>query len=445
MRTLFLTCCCWLLLVSAAVATSNVVRVVPVTGVINPVVADFIQLHAEQASALNERALLLSMDTPGGLDTAMRDIIQALLASEVPVIVHVAPAGARAASAGALITLAADFAVMAPGTNIGAAHPIAIGMGRNVSDGDDSPMMEKVINDAASYARSVAEKRGRNVDWAERVVRDNLSSTAEDALRLQVIDAIADDAPLALSALHGRTYLRGGQSRIFEGRDVEFNRVEMPLRERLLNVLSQPDVAYLLMMLGLMGIFFEISQPGVVLPGVVGVISLLLAFFAFQTLPINYVGMLLIVVALVMFILEVTVVSYGMLTVGGVLALALGSLMLVDSPDPLLRISVEVIAATVVAILSCLGLVILFVVKAQQRPPVSGQEGLIGEVGQALTELNLAGRVFVHGEYWDALASTPIEKGAAIEVVEVTELLTLRVQPHLSDNGEEPNSSQIQE
>ena len=218
----------------------------------------------------------------------------------------------------------------------------------------------------------------------------------------------------------------------------------MPLRERLLNVLSQPDVAYLLMMLGFMGIFFEISQPGVIMPGVVGVISLLLAFFAFQTLPINYVGMLLIIVAMVMFILEVTVVSYGMLTVGGVLALGLGSLMLVDSPDPLLRISIEVIGSTVLAVLTCLGLVIMFVMKSQRRAPVSGLEGLIGEQGVALSDLHLAGRVFVHGEHWDAIASEDVSAGEAIEVLKVTELLTLQVRP-LPVDADETSAEPIEQ
>lgn len=410
-------------------SSSAVVRVIPIHGVINPIVAEFVSQNITEANVGNERAILLSMDTPGGLDTAMRNIIQSILVSSVPVIVHVAPSGARAASAGALITLAADFAVMAPGTNIGAAHPVAIGIGAGGAGGDDTPMMEKVTNDAAAYARSVAEQRGRNVDWAEKIVRDSLSSTAEDVLRLKVIDAIAADRQRVMEVLDGSTYLRDGQPLVFDGTDVVFSEVEMPPRERLLNVLSQPDVAYLLLMLGFMGIFFEISQPGVILPGVVGVISLLLAFFAFQTLPINYVGMLLILVAMVLFILEVTVVSYGMLAVGGVLALILGSLMLVDSPDPLLRISIEVIGATVLAILTCMGLVILFVMKSQRRRPVSGEEGLIGEVGVALSELDLQGRVFVHGEYWDAIASQKVAEGDSIEVVGMTELLTLRVQP----------------
>lgn len=429
LRLFFYICVLFFSVAAIHASSSAVVRVIPIQGVINPIVAEFVSQHIAEANAANERAILLFMDTPGGLDTAMRDIIQSILVSSVPVIVHVAPSGARAASAGALITLAADFAVMAPGTNIGAAHPVAIGVGAGGAGGDDNPMMEKVTNDAAAYARSVAEQRGRSVDWAEKIVRDSLSSTAEDVLRLRVIDAIAADRQRVMEVLDGSTYLRDGKPLIFDGTDVVFSEVEMPLRERLLNVLSQPDVAYLLLMLGFMGIFFEISQPGVILPGVVGVISLLLAFFAFQTLPINYVGMLLILVAMVMFILEVTVVSYGMLTVGGVLALTLGSLMLVDSPDPLLRISIEVIGATVLAILSCLGLVILFVMKSQRRVPVSGLEGLIGEVGVALAELDLEGRVFVHGEHWDAIASQKVAEGDPIEVVEVTELLTLRVRP----------------
>ncbi len=263
----------------------------------------------------------------------MRDIIQSILNSTAPVIVYVSPQGARAASAGALITLAADFAAMAPGTNIGAAHPVAIGPGSQ----PDNTMMKKVENDAAAYARSLAQKRGRNADWAEQSVRESVSISAEEALREGVIDLVSDNVNELLQQLDGYKYIRDGQPLILTTAGSILKPVEMHWRQKILNALSNPNIAYLLMMLGIIGIFFEISQPGVVLPGAIGAIAILLALFAFSSLPINYVGVLLILLAVVLFILEVKVVSFGMLTVGGIVAMAFGSLMLIDSSAPIFR------------------------------------------------------------------------------------------------------------
>jgi membrane-bound serine protease (ClpP class) len=404
-------------------AMAGELPILRVSGSINPVVADFVSDELARANAADAQALLIELDTPGGLDTAMRKIIQATLASRTPVIVYVAPSGARAASAGALITLAADFAAMAPGTNIGAATPVSIGIG----GGMDETMKHKVVNDAVAYARSLAEQRGRNPDWAERIVRDGASTSASEALSLKVIDLVADNRTELLKQLDGRRYLREGKEHrlVLAGADPVVR--EMSWTRRILSVVSDPTVAYLLMMLGILGIFFEISQPGVILPGVVGAIAILLALFAFQALPVNYVGVLLILLGLVLFILEIKVTSYGMLSVGAIVALTLGSLMLIDSPDPFMRISLSVIGATVI---SCTGFILFclwFVNRSQRRRVVTGREGLVGEHGRALTMVHTTGQVFVHGEYWDAYADMVVPAGAEIEVVGVAEQMRLQV------------------
>ena len=404
-------------------ASETTIRYLNIASSINPVVASFVTEQIKIANQNVERAILIQLDTPGGLDTAMRNIIQAELNSRIPVVVYVAPPGGRAASAGTLIALAADFAVMAPGTNIGAAHPVAIG----VVNQPDSAMMEKVLNDAAAYARSLAQKRGRNQDWVERAVRESVSISAQEALALSVIDLIAANTETLLQQLDGSKYIRDGETRIFYATDAILEQVAMNWRQKILNAVSNPNIAYLLLMLGIIGIFFEISQPGVVLPGAIGAIALLLALFAFSSLPINYVGVLLILLAVVLFILEVTVVSYGMLTVAGLIAMALGSLMLIDSSEPYLQISWAVIAATVTV---CGGFFLIatgMVIRTQRRPVTSGPEGMVGEVGEAIEPIDGKGRVFVHGEFWQACSDQPIPTGAGIEIIQVMDGLRLKV------------------
>ena len=411
-------------------ASLPVIRAVRFADGINPVMAGFIATELTKANSAGELAFLLEIDTPGGLDTAMRTIIQGILGSKIPVIVYVYPAGARAASAGALITLAADFAVMAPSTNLGAAHPVAIGPSAGGNEGQSSTMMDKVVNDAVAYARSIAQQRGRNVDWAEKIVRESISTPAEEALELKVIDLIATDEAALLAQLDGRRYLRDGQSLTLKTQGAKLVFSEMGWRQQVLNAISNPNVAYLLMMLGLLGIFFEISQPGVILPGVVGALALLLALFAFQTLPVNYTGVLLILLALVLFLLEIKVTSFGMLTVLGIISMSLGSLMLFESSEPYMRVSWEVIAATVAVSTSFSLLVVYFVVRTQKTPFASGREGMVGELGEAVTPIDGEGRVFVHGEYWDAYARAPIPMGARIEVVALGAQMRLEVKLH---------------
>ncbi len=428
---LFLALCC-----RPGIGAAADLPLVRVSGAINPVIADFIATELAAANAAGAPAFLMEIDTPGGLDTAMRDIIRALLASRTPVIVYVAPSGARAASAGALITLAADFAAMAPGTNIGAATPVSIGGGA----GMDETMKHKVVNDAVAYARSIAEQRGRNVEWAERIVRDGASTSAQEAMELKVIDLLAESRDDLLKQLDGRRYLRDGKERHLKLGGVEPVLREMGWGKRILDAVSNPTVAYLLMMLGILGIFFEISQPGVILPGVIGALAILLALFAFQALPINYVGVLLILLALVFFLLELKVVSYGMLSICGVIALAFGSLMLIDSPDPALRISLAVIVSTV---LSCAGIILFClwsVTRAQRRPVITGQEGMIGAHGQAVTAVQRSGKVFVNGEYWDASADEELPAGTEIEVTGLGEQMTLQVKARVTPPAERNRS-----
>lgn len=399
-----------------------------VADAINPVTARFIEEQLQVANQQRAAAFLLSLDTPGGLVAAMRTIVQAQLASDVPVIVYVSPSGGGAASAGALITMAADFAVMAPGTNIGAASPVALGPGGGGGQMDET-MKAKVFNDFVAYSRSIAEQRGRNVEWAEEIVRDARSSSAEEALELKVVDLVAESIPEMVEALDGKNYLRSGKVRTLEIRGASIRLVEMDWRLQLLSALSNPTVAYLLLMLGMLGIFFEISQPGVILPGVVGGIALLLAFFGLQMLPVNMIGVLLLMLAMVLFILEITVSSYGMLSVGGVLSLTLGSLILIDSDEPWLQISRAVIFATVAVSSTFSLLVVYFITRTQNAPIFSGHEGMTGETGRVVQAIDGEGRVFVHGEYWRARSEQPIPKGTEIEVIRVEQGLVVWVSP----------------
>lgn len=410
---------------SRAVAdiSGNGVFLVRVADVITPPIADFVTDAVDAANSDGAAAVLLEIDTPGGLDTAMRSIVQALLGSRIPVIVYVAPPGARAASAGALITLAADFAVMAPGTNIGAAHPVSIGPGSD----KDPVMAAKIENDAVAYARSLAQQRGRNVEWAERMVRQSISTPAVEAQQLQIIDLVAADRTELLRQLEGRSYLRDGQRLILHSAGQPIRELKMSWRQRILAAVSQPTVAYLLLLLGIVGIFYEVSQPGVILPGAVGTLALLLALIGLQALPVNYVGVLLILLALILFILEIKITSYGMLTVGGIVALAAGSLVLIDSPLPFLQVSRAVIVATVVVTGGFCALVLRAVARSQQRRPVAGAEGMVGHRGEALSDIADDGRVMVDGELWQARSVEPISRGSMVEIVQVEDGLRLLV------------------
>lgn len=389
-----------------------------VKSTINPVVSEYIKKGVQRATDEGAPCVILELDTPGGLDTAMRDIVQTLLNSPVPVCVYVAPSGARAASAGVLITLAAHVAAMAPGTNIGAAHPVGIGGGKM-----DETMLKKVENDAAAYAKSLAEQKGRNVEWAVKAVRESESVSAQKALELNIIDLLAPSLPDLIKQLDGREVetVWGTKKLALAGVPVET--WKMGWRYRLLDTLSNPNIAYILMMLGFYGLFFELSNPGVIFPGVFGAICLILAFFALQTLPVNYAGVLLILLAIGLFVAEVKVTSYGVLTLGGVVAMTLGSVMLFESPEPYLRLSWFVILPMVATTTGFFVFALSFALRAQMRKPSTGQEGMIGLRGEVTTAINPRGKVFVHGEYWNAESKDDLDVGETVEVVDVNEMI----------------------
>jgi len=407
------------------------VLVATIAAPISPVTAEYLSSVLERAADEDAALLVIELDTPGGLDSAMRQMVQAILKSKVPVAVYVSPQGARAASAGVLVTLAADVAAMAPGTNIGAAHPVSIGGGPM-----DNTMSRKVENDAAAYARSIAEGRGRNGDWAESAVRESVSLSEKNALEKKVVDLVAASLPDLLARIDGREVRKGDATVILRTKGVPPTRVPMGLRHRVLSALADPNVAYILMMIGVYGIFFELSNPGAVFPGVVGGISLLLGFYALQTLSANYAGFLLILLAVVLFILEIKVTSYGALTMGGIVAMVLGSMMLFrSSGDPFLRVSWTVIA--VMAGLSAVFFtaVVSLAVRAQMRKPVTGSEGMTGERGEAVTDIDGKGKVRVLGELWDARSDLPVRKGERV-IVRGREGMTLHVQSEVAGSGQ---------
>jgi membrane-bound serine protease (ClpP class) len=412
-----------LLLVVPPVAPqeSPEVMVATLDGVINPVAAEFITHSIEKANAAGAEAFVLELDTPGGLVTSMRDIVKSILGSEVPVVVYVAPPGARAASAGTFITLSAHVAAMAPQTNIGAAHPVAMGQEM------DKTMAEKAVNDSAAYIKSLAERRGRNAQWAEDAVRKSVSATEEEALKLGVIDLVSANLPALLSEIDGMKVETAGGERVLRTKGAAITRLEMSLRHRVLDVISDPNIAYILMLLGFYGIFFELTNPGAVFPGVVGGICLILAFYAFQTLPINYAGILLILLGVVLFILEIKVTSYGALTIGGIIAMVLGSLMLFEDAGPFVKLSIYTILPAVVVTALFFTVVIGLAWKAFRSKPTTGREGLVGLEGTAATEVTPAGgTVKVHGEIWSAVSEEPIQPDEKV-VVESVEGLKLKV------------------
>jgi membrane-bound serine protease (ClpP class) len=408
-------------LFSYAVVRAEVVAI-KAAGVVNPVMAEFIEKSIDEAVLAKADLFVIQLDTPGGLDTSMRSIVKKIISSEVPVAVHVSPSGARAASAGVFITIAAHIAAMSPGTNIGAAHPV--GVGGKI----DETMAEKAVNDAAAYIRSLAEKRDRNADWAEEAVRKSVSVTEAEALALNVIDLVSPDMNALLKDVDGRVVQTEQGERVLKVGDAAVRHLDMNLRHKILNVLSDPNIAYLLMLLGFYGIFFELTNPGAIFPGVLGAISLIIAFYSFQTLPVNYAGLLLILLGIVLFVLEIKVTSFGMLTIGGLASLTLGSLMLFESPLPFLRLSLKVILPAVIITTLFFSLTVWLVIRAYRRKPATGPEGLVGSVGEARTDIHEEGMVFVHGELWRAWSDEEIKAGQKVEVVEV-EKLKVKVKP----------------
>jgi membrane-bound serine protease (ClpP class) len=417
-KTLRIYFCLSLLVAGASVlaqskdASTPHVDLISIDGTINPAVDDFIRESINRSKANAARALIIQLDTPGGLLTSTRTIVKEMLGAPVPVIVYVAPSGAGAGSAGVFITMAAHIAAMAPGTNIGAAHPVA-GGGQEVK----GVMGEKIENFTASFAESIAQQRGRNTEWAIQAVRKSVSITEKEALKIKVIDVVAKDINDLLEQAHGRKVDIDGRKHELSLKGARVERYGMSLKQKVLNTIADPNIAYLLMMAGILGLYMEFSHPGVIFPGVAGAICLLLAFASLQLLPINYAGLGLIILGIGLLIGEAFAPSFGVLGVGGIISLALGSFFLFDTEGSDLIVDRSIILTAVATLGGFVLAVSYLVFRSQKSKPALGMEGLIGEIGEVRGKLIPAGKIFVHGEYWNARADSEIDVGEKVEVV----------------------------
>jgi len=398
-------------------------------GVINPVSAEYLHDALAWAEENGAQALIVALNTPGGLDTSMRLIIKDLTGATIPVVVYVSPSSGRAASAGVFITMAAHVAAMAPGTNIGAAHPVNMGGGEM-----DNTMKEKVENDSVAYIKSIAQQRGRNAAWAEDAVRKSASVTEREALKLKVIDLVAEDMPALLKQLEGRTINLPSGPTVLKTTGATVREFPMGLRLEWLKAISDPNIAYLLMTIGTIGIIAELYSPGAILPGIVGAISLILAFYSFQSLPVNYAGVLLFLLGIVFFVLEASVTSYGLLAIGGVISMLLGSVMLIKTDAEFLRISWSVIVPVVTLAALFAFVIVGLGMKAMRRRPMTGREEMVGLVGIVKTALVPQGQLAVRGELWEAVSDQPLRPGDEAEVTGV-DGLRLRVKPFSKKKG----------
>ena len=393
------------------------VMIIELEGPINPGAATFMTRGIEEAEESKSEMVIIRLDTPGGLASSMRTMVKAILNCSIPVVVYVSPKGAGAASAGVMVTVAAHIAAMAPGTNIGAAHPVTAG-GKDI----EKTMSEKVVNDMASYGRGIAQEKGRNAEWVEKAIRESVSITAEEAVEKNVVDLVAADTDDLLRLLDGREVaMRQGKVVLKTKGLVKFH-YEPGFRDKVLRLISDPNIAYILMMIGMAGLYFELSHPGAIFPGVIGAISLILAFYSFQTLPVNYAGLMLIALAIIFFIAEIKIASYGVLSLGGVISLILGSIMLFED----VAVSLRLMMPTVVLIAGFFVVVSTLAFRAYRSKPKSGMEGLMGEVGLVKEPLDPEGLIFVHGEYWRAISEEKIEPGEKVEV-EKADGLVLKV------------------
>jgi membrane-bound serine protease (ClpP class) len=395
------------------------VVVISVDGSINPSSAEYINSGIKSAREKNAECLIIKLNTPGGLLKSTRIIVTDILDSEIPVVVFVYPGGSQAASAGVFITLAGHIAAMAPGTNIGAAHPVSL------QGEQDSIMNEKATNDAAAFIRTISEKRARNIQWAEDAVRKSLSITETEALKGKVIDIIAISVQDLLEKIHGKEISLSLGKKVLDTKNAEVINIEMNFKQKILGLLSDPNIAYILFMIGLYGIMFELYNPGAIFPGVIGGISLIVAFYSLHTLPVNYAGLALIIFAVILFIAEIKVVSHGLLSIGGVISLILGSIMLIDTESTLevIKISWQVILVIVILTTAFFIFAIGFGIKAQSRKPTTGIEGIIGEIGETISNLEPEGQIRVHGELWNAESlDGSISKGTKVKVTQVSNL-----------------------
>jgi membrane-bound serine protease (ClpP class) len=428
--------------------------------IISPVTQQYIVEAIERSESDGSACLVIKLDTPGGLLESTRAIVKRMMNAKIPIVVYVAPSGSRAGSAGVFITLAAHVAAMAPSTNIGAAHPVNVGGGggpvkklikrvkrfaedeskskksdqkkieeETIEEEERDPMAEKIINDTVAWIATIARAHGRNEEWAKKAVTESFSVTETEALKERVVDLIATDIEDLLVQIDGRTLEVAGASVELHTANVSVVNLPMSKRQEFLAIITNPNIAYLLMMLGTLGLIFEFTHPGIGFPGIAGLICILLALYAFQALPINYVAVALVVLGLVLLIAEIKVVSHGLLGLGGVISLTLGSLMLVESPDPNLRVSLNVIIPTVLTLAAIILFVVQRALSAQHQRIHTGVQGLLGEVGVASTDIDPDGKVFVHGELWNASSQRPIRKGEKIRIIRV-EGLQLLVERH---------------
>jgi membrane-bound serine protease (ClpP class) len=422
-----------LVLAAAAIAAPPAVVVLPVSGAIGPASAQFITRGLDRAEKEDAQLVVLEIDTPGGLDTSMREIIKAILASRAPVAVFVAPSGARAASAGTYILYASHIAAMAPGTNLGAATPIQIGMPSPASPqpsadkdkekakgGDDhqDTLSRKQVHDAAAYIRGLAQLRGRNADWGEKAVREAVSLSADEALAQKVIDLTARDVPDLVAKVDGRKVTTAGGERTLATTGAEIVTLAPDWKNQFLAIITEPSVALILMMLGVYGLFFEFMNPGFVLPGVIGGIALLVGLFALNMLPINYAGLALILLGLAFIVAEAFVPAYGSLGTGGIIAFAIGAIMLVDSDVPGFAVPLWFVAAITLLSAAFVFLVARLAIRAHRRPVVTGSEELIGSVGVALEDVNNEGWARVHSEQWRVQSAVPLKRGQNVRVTD---------------------------
>jgi membrane-bound serine protease (ClpP class) len=433
MRLLLATALLW-----GAQALAAPVVVVPLDGAVGPAAADFVRRSIERAATDGTALVVLRIDTPGGLDTSMREIIKAILASPVPVAAFVAPSGARAASAGTFIVYASHIAAMAPGTNLGAASPVALMGGGDNKEGKkgEDTMMRKATNDAVAYIRGFAQLRHRNADWAERAVREGVSLPADEALKQKVVDLVAPDLPALLKALEGRTVEAGGAKHTLHLAGASAQEVQPDWRTKFLAVITNPSVAYLLVLLGVYALLFEFMNPGMMLPGVVGVIALIIAAYALHMLPVNYAGLALILLGIAFMIAEAFFPAFGSLGIGGIVAFVLGSIMLIEDTElPDFAIPVALIAGVAVASAGFLIFVLGMLVQSRRRAPVSGREHLIGARGEALGDFEGEGWARVQGEQWKVRAAGAVHRGQKLRVKGMQGLV-LDVEPESQPKGD---------
>lgn len=413
----------FLLIAGSPVFCGQKILAINIDGGISPATARYIGKAIEKAQEDNAAALIIKLNTPGGLLESTRDIVGSIMESRVPVIVYVYPSGARAGSAGVFITLSAHVAAMAPGTNIGAAHPVGM-----QGEADSSVMFEKVTNDAAAFIRTIAEKRKRNMNWAEQTVRNSIASTEKEALDSGAIDYICANTNELIEKADGKTVETKSGFVTLKLKGLETEDIELSWIEELLLLISDPSLAYILMMIGFYGIMFELYSPGAVLPGVAGAICLILGLYSMNTLPINYAGAALIVVAVILFLLEIKVTSYGILSIGGVIALFLGSMMLIDSPFEFMQVSLSAIITIVVVSLLFFAFIITMAAKAQGRKKQTGIDSLLGETGvvSVVIEPGKQGKIRIMGELWNAVADVQLLPGEKVKIEKI-DGLTLKV------------------